>query len=66
VSLTGPAAYAVAAAIGVSLVLLVRFPVRCGLREWPSKSRGAEAKPSQPAAGGLCREIALTKAVPAP
>lgn len=33
VSLTGPAAYAAAAAIGVSLALLVRFSIRRGVRE---------------------------------
>jgi hypothetical protein len=33
VSLTGPAAYAAAAAIGVSLALVVRFSIRRGVRE---------------------------------
>jgi hypothetical protein len=33
VSLTGPAAYAAAAAIGVLLALVVRFSIRHGVRE---------------------------------
>jgi hypothetical protein len=33
VALTGPEAYAAAAAIGVSLALIVRFSIRRGVRE---------------------------------
>jgi hypothetical protein len=33
VSLSGPAAYAAAAALGASLALIVRFSIRRGVRE---------------------------------
>jgi hypothetical protein len=33
VTLTGPAAYAAAAAVGVSLALVIRFSIRRGVRD---------------------------------